>query len=288
MTMIQRRFILGSEWIYCKIYTGEKNADIILSNDILEINRTLFRQNKIDKFIFIRYSDVDFHIRLRYHVTSGENITSIINLLYQKLNYNIQNRRIQKLTYDTYVREVERYGASTYEYTETLFSIDSQSIICILNHIYSHPDKYDLRWKIALLLLDDILDAAAYTLEQKKEFVERRRDAYRREFGITNTEDIRQFNNKFRTNRANIVNTMQRDLPEVILQVLSERKKHLMHVLKETDDILEVNLYDYLSSITHMTVNRLFMTKNRLCEMVVFDYLYRYYDSSLARLKYNQ
>lgn len=286
--MIQRRFILGSEWIYCKIYTGEKNADTILSNDILEINRTLFKQNKIDKFFFIRYSDVDFHIRLRYHVTSGENITSIINLLYQKLNHNIQNRRIQKLTYDTYVREVERYGASTYEYTETLFSIDSQSIICILNLIYSHPDKYDLRWKIALLLLDDTLDAAAYTLEQKKEFVEKRRDAYRREFGITNTEAIRQLNNKFRTNRANIVNTMQRDLPEVILQVLSERKKHLMHVLKETDDILEVNLYDYLSSITHMTVNRFFMTKNRLCEMVVFDYLYRYYDSSLARLKYNQ
>lgn len=62
----------------------------------------------------------------------------------------------------------------------------------------------------------------------------------------------------------------------------------MMYVIKEIKNALEIDLSDYLSSITHMTVNRLFITKNRLCEMVLFDYLYRYYDSCLARLKYNQ
>ena len=270
--MIQRRFILGSEWIYFKIYTGEKNADTILSKDIMDLNSTFLEQNLIDKTFFIRYSDDGFHIRLRYHVTSPEKITTIINLLFQKFNLDIQNRRIQKLTYDTYVREVERYGARSYEYTETIFSIDSQSIISILNHIYPLPDKYDLRWKIALLLLDDTLDAAAYTLEQKKTFVEKRRDAYRQEFGISTTETIKQLNNKFRTNRAGIVNTMQRNLPETVLQILDERKKYLINIFKEIENILEINLYDYLSSITHMTINRFFIAKNRLCEMVLFDY----------------
>lgn len=288
MTMIQRRFILGSEWIYCKIYTGEKNADTILSKDILELNRTLIKQKLIDKCFFIRYSDVDFHIRLRYHVTSNENITTVISQLFQKFNSEIQNRRIHKLTYDTYVREVERYCESTYEYTETLFSIDSQSIISLLNYIYPLQDKYDLRWEIALILLDDTLDAAEYTLEQKKAFAEQRRDGYRHEFGITNIDAIRQFNNKFRTNKASIIHTMQRNLQEEISRELNERKRQMMYVIKEIKNALEIDLSDYLSSITHMTVNRLFITKNRLCEMVLFDYLYRYYDSCLARLKYNQ
>lgn len=286
--MIQRRFILGSEWIYCKIYTGEKNADTILSKDILELNRTLIKQKLIDKCFFIRYSDVDFHIRLRYHVTSNENIMTVISQLFQKFNSEIQNRRIHKLTYDTYVREVERYCESTYEYTETLFSIDSQSIISLLNYIYPLQDKYDLRWEIALILLDDTLDAAEYTLEQKKAFAEQRRDGYRNEFGITNIDAIRQFNNKFRTNKASIIHTMQRNLQEEISRELNERKRQMMYVIKEIKNALEIDLSDYLSSITHMTVNRLFITKNRLCEMVLFDYLYRYYDSCLARLKYNQ
>lgn len=286
--MIQRRFILGSEWIYFKIYTGEKNADTILTKDIMDLNSTFLEQNLIDKTFFIRYSDDGFHIRLRYHVTSPEKITTIINLLFQKFNPDIQNRRIQKLTYDTYIREVERYGASSYEYTETIFSVDSQSILCILNHIYPLPDKYDLRWKIALLLLDDILDAVAYTLEQKKTFVEKRRDAYRQEFGISTTETIKQLNNKFRTNRAGIVNAMQRNLPETVLQILDERKKYFLNIFKEIQNILEINLYDYVSSITHMTINRFFITKNRLCEMVLFDYLYKYYDSCIAQLKYRK
>ena len=288
MTMIQRRFILGSEWIYCKIYTGEKNADTILSKDILDLNRTFFKQKLIDKCFFIRYSDVDFHIRLRYHVTSNENITTVISQLFQKFNSEIQNRRIHKLTYDTYVREVERYCESAYEYTETLFSIDSQSIISLLNYIYPLHDKYDLRWKIALILLDDTLDAAEYTMEQKKAFAEQRRDAYRYEFGITNIDAIRQLNNKYRINKASIIRTMQRNIQEEILHELNERKRQIMCVIKEIESVLEIDLSDYLSSITHMTVNRLFITKNRLCEMVLFDYLYRYYDSCLARLKYNQ
>lgn len=284
--MIQRQFILGSEWVFCKIYTGEKNADTILSKDILSINNILFQKKAIDKCFFIRYTDVSFHIRLRYHVTSDEYIVAIINLLCAKFNPFIQNRRIHKITYDTYIREIERYGANTYKQTEDIFSIDSQSIINILNIIYPLSDKYGLRWKTALLLIDDTLDAAEYTLELKKEFCEKRRDAYRHEFGITRIETIRQFNNKFRANRISIVHTMHREMPEAILQVLNERKTHMIQIFKLIKKELDIDIDDYLSSITHMTINRLFITKNRFCELVIFDYLYRYYDSSIAQLKY--
>ena len=43
---------------------------------------------------------------------------------------------------------------------------------------------------------------------------------------------------------------------------------------------------DYVRSIIHMTMNRLFRSKNRLYEMVIYDFLFRYYQSALARIKY--
>ena len=79
---------------------------------------------------------------------------------------------------------------------------------------------------------------------------------------------------------------MHREMPEAILQVLNERKTHMIQIFKLIKKELDIDIDDYLSSITHMTINRLFITKNRFCELVIFDYLYRYYDSSIAQLKY--
>ena len=79
---------------------------------------------------------------------------------------------------------------------------------------------------------------------------------------------------------------MRREMPEAILQVLNERKAHMIQIFKLIKKELSIDIDDYLSSITHMTINRLFITKNRFCELVIFDYLYRYYDSSIAQLKY--
>ena len=81
---------------------------------------------------------------------------------------------------------------------------------------------------------------------------------------------------------------MCREMPEAILQVLNERKTHMIQIFKLINKELDIDIDDYLSSITHMTINRLFITNNRLCELVIYDYLYRFYDSIIARLKYNQ
>ncbi|MDR0295220.1 MAG: hypothetical protein LBH91_03380 [Prevotellaceae bacterium] len=40
-----------------------------------------------------------------------------------------------------------------------------------------------------------------------------------------------------------------------------------------------------LSSYIHMTLNRLFRTQQRMHELVMYDYLFRYYTSMQARQK---
>jgi len=41
-----------------------------------------------------------------------------------------------------------------------------------------------------------------------------------------------------------------------------------------------------MASYSHMMVNRLFKSKQRLHEMVLYDFLHRYYKSEIARQKY--
>lgn len=77
--MENRTFIPGSEWIYFKIYTGIKTADTILKNELYNFAREMKEKSLIDKWFFIRYTDPDFHIRLRLHLKETRNFTYIFN-----------------------------------------------------------------------------------------------------------------------------------------------------------------------------------------------------------------
>ncbi len=46
---------------------------------------------------------------------------------------------------------------------------------------------------------------------------------------------------------------------------------------------LQMPLNHLMSSFIHMSMNRLFRAKNRVHELVCYDYLYRYYKSAIAR-----
>ena len=50
---MKRKFIIGDEWIYFKIYTGLKTADKILIETISPLVQHLFENKRIDKFFFI-------------------------------------------------------------------------------------------------------------------------------------------------------------------------------------------------------------------------------------------
>lgn len=64
----QRNFNIGSEWLYYKFYCGVKTADKLLTEVIKPLTEELQTKQLIDKFFFIRYTDPDLHIRLRFHL----------------------------------------------------------------------------------------------------------------------------------------------------------------------------------------------------------------------------
>jgi hypothetical protein len=53
---IQRKFILGDEWLYYKIYLGEYVSDFVLTNIVYVISKQLIDNKIIDKVFFHKIS----------------------------------------------------------------------------------------------------------------------------------------------------------------------------------------------------------------------------------------
>ncbi|WP_127138032.1 thiopeptide-type bacteriocin biosynthesis protein [Flagellimonas oceanensis] len=69
-----RNFALGSEWLYYKIYIGPQTGDALLSQAIKPLVSNLIGRKLIDKWFFIRYTDPDFHIRIRLKISDTKYI----------------------------------------------------------------------------------------------------------------------------------------------------------------------------------------------------------------------
>ncbi len=76
---MNRVLSLGSEWVYFKIYSGYKIADVILLEYLKEKIELLESKKFIKKWFFIRYNDMDSHIRIRFLVTKTEYVFHVIN-----------------------------------------------------------------------------------------------------------------------------------------------------------------------------------------------------------------
>ena len=284
--MVIRKYMPGSEWLYIKIYTGVKLADNILISEIFPLTKFFITQLYIDKWFYIRYSDkAGNHLRLRFHLLMANHISNIITTIYNKLNKYLQSDTIDIISIDTYFREIERYGESTYDTTETLFYYDSSYILEILNN---NNDNKLKRWEIGILLTNSILDAFDYTNEKLLAFLSERQDSFRTEFGFDNITSIRLLDKKYRKEKTNIIKILNFGVNNDIMHYINERQNAIKDLY---DNTLRQNLYinkdKYTASIIHMTINRLFDSNNRIYELLIYDFLKRYYESLNARIKYH-
>ena len=102
--MNQRTYICGSEWLYFKIYSGPKTIEYILIYEIYPLLLTLLQKHKIDKFFFIRYTDTNYHIRLRLHFENTDYIGGVLVDFNKILNDYVASHLISSVIIDTYNR----------------------------------------------------------------------------------------------------------------------------------------------------------------------------------------
>ena len=289
----RRQFSLGSEWLYYKLYCGVKTADKILTEVIKPLSEQLIEQKLIDSWFFIRYADPDVHLRIRFHFIERQHIGTVVQLFQQATIEYEQNGLIWKLQTDTYQREIERYGRNTMILSEQLFYYDSLCTVSMLDMV-DGDDGEEIRWLFAIKAVDVLLDDFGYSMEQKRVLLENLKTVFAHEFSMN--KDLKmQMDRKFRTHREiinkvlNAKNDETRDL-QPLFELLRQKSENttpwISEILKiQQNRQLQLPLNDLLASYIHMLLNRLFKNKQRIHEMVIYDFMWRTYRSELAQKK---
>lgn len=288
-----RTLVPGSEWLYFKLYTGIKSADTLLVQHIHPILMQLQDRLLIRQFFFIRYTDPHFHLRLRLHLSDERQLTEIFACLRPFFEACIQNGLLWNVQLDTYNREVERYGVHTVELAESIFCVDSNLIMLLIAKLGDHREGETHRWLLALVLIDDTLSMAGYHLTQKRALLQGVSEAFKQEFNFTTHAYKQQLSTRYREHKTVLFEVMDdhsRSPLKEYIPYLDNRKAQMEPYLEQlivanSRNTPMLSLDALMTSFIHMTMNRLFRSKNRLHEMVIYDFMHRYYTSGIAKNK---
>lgn len=280
---VKRTFVPGDEWLFFKVYCGVKTGDELLVKKILPLAHRLMREKVIVRWFYIRYSDPDYHLRVRFLLSSTDETGCVITKTRECVSTYLKTNQVSKIVVDTYQREIERYGAKYIELSERIFHAGSECVATILKNI---KDSSELRWQVAFLIVDSLFTSLGLDIGQKKEFIERMNESFLREFNF-NIHNSKSLNDAYRKKRKTVADMVsglgKGDMDSSMRKCVNTYFKEITGIIGETPiDKLSI------SSYIHMEMNRLFACNNRLNEMVVYNYLLRHYKSEIAKAKHKQ
>ena len=286
MTEVQRTFNPGDHWLYFKIYTGFKTADQLITEVIEPLANRLLSSQIISKWFFIRYADPELHLRLRFYLPDTTKVGLPIQMLHQALQEFIRYDLVWKVQIETYQREIERYGATTMEFSESLFFYDSQFFTEIFRAIQGQ-EADTLRWLSALASIDAFLSDFSFDLSRKIQFINIVKDNFVREFELEKSRS--QLSDKYRSHRKTVEELLEakNDKYKNIYTLLQARSSMQIPIANQIIQLTEKGekLNALLSSYTHMMMNRWFRSKQRMYEAVMYDFLLKFYKSKMAKEK---
>ena len=286
---IQRNFSVGSEWIYFKFYMGVKVGDNFLSQAIKPLTEELINQKLIDKWFFIRYSDPEKHLRFRVHLPDLASIGKVFLLVKDFVQPFENEGIIWKIQVDSYQREIERYGSEVMEFTETLFYEDSTAVISMIDQTVGE-EREVIRWQWCLKAIDTYLSDFGLTLIEKKELMEKMKTNFANEFHLDKALKI-QLDQRFRNNRTFIEQILADNLNEIheyspLFHAIINKSNRIENIIEQIkSQKSRGELTNYLYDTIHMTVNRTISDNQRLHELVMYDFLFRYYQAEVAKGK---
>lgn len=282
--IIQRDYLPGDKWIYYKIYTGDSTSDIILAKMILPIAQSLLKEQVIDKWFFVRYSDPENHLRVRLHLKDVRDFNIVIQRFKGIFKKYIKASLIWNIQLDTYKQEIERYGGKkNLELSENLFFYESLMISKFIGLIEGEEGE-EIRWLFSLKTIDLFLNSFHFTITEKLNLMNHLKTGFGNEFGMSRPLK-KQLDEKFRINRKKIENflspTFFSDPDYIEIQkILDKKKENSFETIKKILSSYKKSKNDinsFLSSHIHMTINRVFKSKARIHELVIYDFLYRHY-----------
>ncbi|NML68329.1 lantibiotic dehydratase [Chryseobacterium sp. RP-3-3] len=277
--MVKRKFSPGTEWLYLKIYTGIKTADGILEEAIQSLVEDFQKNNYISQWFFLRYTDPKPHIRIRFRLNIIEYYGTVLDRINQALLEYLNSGEISNILIDTYSREIERYGENTIEDAEQLFCKNSEFTLLCLD--YDDEEKII----ISLFYIDEILKQLKITVHEKLDWIKNFNHAFKTEFKADKKLNS-QLDKKYREFKPKFTEFVRSEEfseeRNAVISNIEESSAVFQNILiHNKNGSLGIPLQHFFQSIFHMNINRLFVSNQRLFEMVIYDYLLRHYKTSV-------
>lgn len=277
---IQRKFYIGSEWLYLKIYGNPIILDEILVKNVPIITNKLIKKELIEYFFYIRYEDPDFHLRLRFKIKSMGSLLEIIGIFNQLLSKKSLENQIYSVQIDTYKREIERYGKETIELVEKLFCFDSVRVLNLLK--FSKMSEKEIRWLLGMKTIHYYFDLFQTQMETRLNIMRRVVDNFKIEFNIKSSGYSKILLKKYKFDRGIINDFFLNEKKEyyecfkINKKFFTIQKDIVNHILEQKNK--ENKIEDLIADIIHVSINRLFIYDLRLSEMICYEYLLKFYN----------
>ncbi len=272
---IKRNFEPGSEWIYFKIYCSAGLSDKILLQVLKPAINALVKAGIICRAFFIRYSDPHHHIRFRLQLISHadtEGFAKATKIIYDLLYPFALNRTVWNIQLDTYRREIERYGVGHIIDTEEFFYRDSLLCLTFLED-EAFAEIGQIRFLTALKNIDNLLALSNLSHEEKISFCNEMTNAFKKQF---NKQVRVQIDDKYREWKSLIPIYMEGDKYN---HVFTRRNTALAGLTLPIENI---------SSYIHMSLNRWFVTEQRLMEYMAYTFCVKYYNQQVHKVNVSQ
>jgi thiopeptide-type bacteriocin biosynthesis protein len=290
----QRRFLPGDTWLYVKLYCGQSAADEVLRRAVAPVREEAMATGAAESWFFVRYQDPEPHVRVRFSGDPGRLYGEVLPALHAAARPLLEEGTLWRIQLDTYEREVERYGgARGIELCEQIFWHDSDAVLDIVSMLQGDAGA-DARWRLALRGADMLLDDLGLDFAARLELVRRIRDAFRDEFKA-GTALYKQIGERFRRERQSLFDLLARDPARDLdselapgLELLAQRSTHVRAIAAALRAArLDAPIASFAGSLVHMHINRLLHASQRAQELVLYDFLFRWYDSRRARQSEN-
>ncbi|NMR33764.1 lantibiotic dehydratase [Chryseobacterium aquaticum] len=274
---VTRNFIPGSEWIYFKIYIEHKfsNKLLVILGDYIE--KKLINKGLIEKWFFIRYSDPKQHIRLRLYTKDLSTISTVVTGISNIFKHYGKSGKISSITQDSYQRELERYGDKNIIKTESLFYINSKLVYYLYKSFKTI--SYNNLFFISYFMIEKYLETLSDNNLEKLKFLSENFNYYAKEFNYENDKTIRNSLHEELRKIKNI--NVEEVLDKDTINIINQSK--IKNALLEIKNDVKSDYFRILASYIHMSINRLFYENQRFNEFKLYFFLYKKYQSIIAR-----
>jgi thiopeptide-type bacteriocin biosynthesis protein len=249
----------GSEWLFVKLYCPRN-----LENDVIPASMLTFAENAVaaglaDSWFFIRYSDPDSHVRLRFHGSPPKLAGQLFSTVCAWASQLMAQGVCLKFAFDTYDSEIERYGgAGGMAAAEALFAADSRCAARLLQEWKRKLWPHDEITMLALSV-DGLLGAIGLDEPERLKWYRGQTDARSAEIGA----EFRQRKNVLRS----VLGQPQQFLAGLpgggaIASILAQRHEELAPVARRLQELAGQNLLSHplhalCASYVHLHLNRM-------------------------------